>query len=142
MPKSQFELLEHTADIGLIASGDTLPEAFANAAYGMFSIISDMEAVEEKEYREMAIAEDDAEDLLFEWLNSLLYHFDVDNLLFSRFDISELEISLSGCALKARCYGEKYDPARHRLKTGIKSATYHTLEVDRENNRVRVIFDI
>jgi SHS2 domain-containing protein len=40
------------------------------------------------------------------------------------------------------CYGERYDPARHRLKTGIKSATYHMLEVDAEKHRVRVIFDI
>ncbi len=44
--------------------------------------------------------------------------------------------------LKADCYGEKYDPARHRLKTGIKSATYYMLEVDKDNNRVQVIFDV
>ena len=36
----KFKLIEHTADIGLTAYGKTLAEAFANAAYGMFSIIT------------------------------------------------------------------------------------------------------
>jgi SHS2 domain-containing protein len=59
-------------------------------------------------------------------------------LLFKRFDIVELD----GCRLTAVCYGEKYDPSRHHLKTGVKSATYHLLKVDREKNQVQVIFDI
>jgi SHS2 domain-containing protein len=84
------------------------------------------------------INEDDIEGLLFEWLNSLLYLFDVEMLLFKRFDIMEFRDN----HLRAVCYGEKYDPSRHRLKTGVKSATYHMLEVDREKKQVRVILDI
>lgn len=40
MPK--FKLIEHTTDIGLIACGRTLAQAFANAAYGMFSIMAEL----------------------------------------------------------------------------------------------------
>jgi SHS2 domain-containing protein len=138
----KFELIEHTADIGLVAYGGTLSEAFANAAYGMFSIIAEIDAVGETEARDVEINEDDPEGLLFEWLNNLLYYFDVDMLLFERFDMLELEIGLDECRLKARCYGEKYDPSRHQIKIGVKSATYHMIEVDREKNRVRVIFDV
>jgi SHS2 domain-containing protein len=134
----KFELIEHTADLGLKAYGKNLSEAFASAAYGMFSIIAELDAVKEVESRRIEIKEDDAESLLFEWLNSLLYYFDVDTLLFRRFDILEF----GDDKLKADCFGEKYDPARHRLKTGVKSATYHMLEVDREKNRVQVIFDV
>ncbi len=142
MVAKKFELIEHTADIGLVAYGDSLAGAFANAAYGMFSIISEIEKVGETESRDVEIAEDDPESLLFEWLNDLLYYFDVDMLLFKRFDITKLDTGPGECRLKAKCYGEKYDPARHRIKIGVKSATYHTLEVDRQNNRVRVIFDV
>ncbi len=138
MKKRRFKFIEHTADVGLIAYGETLTEAFANAAYGMFSIIAELGAVQEKESRRVEIAEDDLEGLLFEWLNSLIYLFDVEMLLFKRFDIMEFGDS----RLSATCHGEKFDPSRHRLKTGIKSATYHMLEVDREKNQVRVIFDI
>ncbi len=134
----RFELIEHTADIGLVAYGKTLAEAFANAAYGLFSIIAELGRVKENESREVGVSEDDPEALLFEWLNRLVYFFDVEGLLFKRFDIFDFD----GKHLKARCYGEKYDPARHQLKIGVKSATYHMLQVDREKSQVQVIFDI
>ena len=134
----RFQLIEHTADVGLIAYGRNLAEAYANAAYGLFSIIAELKKVREIESRRMEISEGDMEALLFEWLNSLIYLFDVEMLLFKRFDIIEFD----RCQLKALCYGEKYDPSRHRLKTGVKSATYHILKVDDEKNQVQVIFDI
>lgn len=138
MKTKRFKLIEHTADVGLIAYGETLAEAFANAAYGMFYIIAELDNVKEVETRSVEISGDDIEGLLFEWLNYLIYLFDVEMLLFKRFDI----IKIDGNHLKAVCHGEKYDPSRHHLKTGVKSATYHMLEVDREKNQVQVIFDI
>jgi SHS2 domain-containing protein len=134
----RFEFIEHTADTGLVAYGRDLPEAFANAAFGMFSIIAELDDVKETELRRVVIHEDDVESLLFEWLNNLLYYLDVEQLLLKTFDIKEFAEK----RLAAECRGEKYDPARHSLKTGIKSATYHMLEVDREKNTVRVIFDV
>jgi SHS2 domain-containing protein len=134
----RYELIEHTADMGLIAYGNDLSEAFANAAYGLFSIMADLGQVKEKESRLIELKEEDVETLLFEWLNHLLYVFDVDMLLLKRFDIEHFD----GSGLKATCHGEKYDPARHRLKRGVKSATYHMLKVDRERNQVQVIFDV
>jgi len=135
---NRFELIEHTADMGLKAYGKTLAEAYANAAYGMFCIIAELDAVKEVEKRCVEINEDDAVSLLFEWLNTLLYYFDVDGIIFNRFEIVEFKEG----HLKADCFGEKYDPQRHQLKTGVKSATYHMLEVDKEKNRVQVIFDV
>ena len=134
----RFQLIEHTADTGLIAYGKNLAEAFANAAFGLFSIIAELKPVKETESRQIELCEDDPEALLFEWLNSLIYLFDVEMVLFKRFDI----IDFNGLRLKAVCHGEKYDPSRHHLKTGVKSATYHLLKVDKEKNEVRVIFDI
>jgi SHS2 domain-containing protein len=134
----RFELIEHTADMGLAAYGKSLGEAFANAAYGMFSIIAELDAVREVETRRVEINEDDLESRLFEWLNSLLYYFDVEMLLFRRFDIMEFGEG----RLVAECHGEKYDPSRHQLRTGVKSATYYMIEVDREKKRVQVIFDV
>ncbi len=134
----RYQLIEHTADTGLVAYGQTLAEAFANAAYGLFSIIAELKTVKETESRRLEISEDDPEALLFEWLNRLIYLFDVDMILLRRFEITDF----NGHRLKATCYGEKYDPSRHRLKTGVKAATYHLLKADQEKNQVRVIFDI
>ena len=134
----KFEFTEHTADIGLKAYGETLSRAFANAALGMFSLMAELKNVGEAESRRVEVNADDIEGLLFEWLNSLLYYFDVDMLLFKRFDIIEYEDN----RLVAMCYGEPYDSSRHNLKMGVKSATYHQMEVNREKNSVQVIFDV
>jgi len=134
----RFRLIEHTADIGLVAYGRSPAEAFANAAYGLFSIIAELKTVKETESRQLELNEEDSEALLFEWLNRLIYLFDVEMLLLKRFDVTDFD----GRGLKAICYGEKYDPSRHQLKTGVKSATYHILKVDKEKNQVQVIFDV
>ena len=134
----RFRLIEHTADIGLVAYGKSLAEASANAAYGLFSLIVEPNEVKEKESRKAMVQAQDAESLLFNWINELIYIFEVERLLFKSFDITEF----TGQSLEATCWGEKYDPSRHQLKTGVKSATYHMLKVDGEKNRVQVIFDV
>lgn len=134
----RFRLIEHTADIGLMAYGSNLGEAFGNAGYGLFSIITDLRKVRQVETHNIEVSADDVEGLLFEWLNHLIYVFDVNALLFKKFEIS----GMTDHKLQAVCSGEKYDPSRHELKIGVKAATYHMLTVDREKNQVRVIFDI
>ena len=134
----RFQLIEHTADTGLIAYGSNLAEAFANAAYGLFSIIAELDKVREADSWSVAVNAEDDESLLFEWLNNLIYIFDVEQLLFKGFDIVDFNV----CGLTASCYGEKYDPSRHHLKTGVKAATYHMLKVDRKRSQVQVIFDV
>jgi SHS2 domain-containing protein len=124
--------------MGLVAYGKSLAEAFANAAYGLFSLIVEPNKVKEKESRKVTVQAQDAEGLLFNWINELIYIFEVERLLFKSFDITEF----TGQSLEATCWGEKYDPSRHQLKTGVKSATYHMLKVDGEKNRVQVIFDV
>ena len=132
-----FELIEHTADVGIVAYGTNVKEAFANAARGMFSIITELDEIAEAEYRDIELTAPDQESLLVEWLNELIYLFDTENILFKRFDITQL----SNTQLKARAYGEKV--SKHKLKTGIKAATYHMLKVERNNGcRVQALFDI
>ena len=134
-----FELIEHTADVGIMAYGADVREAFANAARGMFSLIVEPESISEMAHCDIVVTAPDEESLLVTWLNELIYLFDAENMLFSRFDITEL----GDTRLKARAYGEPVDEIRHRLKTGIKAATYHMVEVDRsQGGRVRVLFDI
>jgi len=134
-----FEILDHTADVGIIAYGADLSQAFANAARGLFSLITELDEVEEVLHRDIELTATDEESLLVEWLNELVYQFDTEGIIFKRFDI----IQLDNTYLKARSYGEKVDSSRHKLKTGVKAATYHMLEVDKNDGcRVQVLFDI
>ena len=137
MPR--FEVIDHTADVGILAYGSDLKEAFSNAAYGMFSLIADLEGVEEKVNRKVDVHSTDQEALLVDWLNELLYLFDVEHIIFSKFEISYL----SQNRLKAKVYGEKIDTSRHQLKTAVKAATYHMLKIEMNQGvKVQFILDI
>lgn len=134
----RFDVVEHTADTGIVAYGADLKEAFANAAYAMFTLIADLEGVREDVRRPVKVESEDLEGLLVDWLNELLYVFEVERTIFRRFEISEL----SNTGLKAEVCGETMDPPRHRLRSGVKAATYHMLNIDRDHEySVRVIFD-
>ncbi len=137
--EKDFEIVDHTADVGIIAYGANVGEAFANAARALFSLITELDDVDEVLYRDTELTASDEESLLVEWLNELIYLFDVENVVFKRFDITEI----SNTQLKARSYGEKVDSSKHRLKTGVKAATYHMLKVDKGDGcQVQVLFDI
>lgn len=137
--KPKFELLEHTADIRIAAYGKDLKETFVNMAYGLFSQIVDLSEVQEQENREIELTSSDTEGLLIDWLNELLFNFDVDFFLPKRFEISEL----TPTHLKARVYGERVDASRHTLFTSVKAATYHMLEIEQDDGvTARVIFDV
>ncbi|MBN1368648.1 MAG: archease, partial [Dehalococcoidaceae bacterium] len=122
---SGYRLTEHTADIGLIARGIDLSEAYANAARGMFSIITDLRKIRLRQSVTLCIAEQDRETLLFEWLNRLLYYFDTQGIILRNFTV----VLAGPNHLTAVCRGEKYDPDRHIIKTGIKAATFHKLSI-------------
>ena len=137
--EKDFEIVDHTADVGIIAYGADISQAFANAAKAMFSLITELDDVKEMLHRDIELVAADQEDLLVAWLNELIYLFDVENILFKRFDITRL----SQTQLKARIYGDKVDSAKHKLKIGIKAATYHMLKIEQGNGvKAQVLFDI
>jgi SHS2 domain-containing protein len=137
MPR--FEVIDHTADVGIVAYGSDMREAFSNAAHGMFSLIANTEGVQTDTARNVEIEAPDLEALLVAWLNELLYLFDVDRIIFSDFEIHELDET----NLRATARGEKVDASRHHLGTGVKAATYHSLEIAKGDGiRIQVILDV
>ncbi len=137
---ADFEFIEHTADTGITARGADLSEAFATAAYAMFTLIADLESVSEDFWLDVEVEADDEESLLVTWLNELLYLADVNSAIFKRFDIS----STGECMLRATACGERYDVDRHQLLGQVKAATYHQVGVKHKDGEVEatVILDV
>jgi SHS2 domain-containing protein len=135
-----FETFDHTADVGIVARGATLSEAFANAAKAMFSLMVDIDRVGEREERRVEAEADDREGLLVAWLAELLYISEVDNLVFSRFEVDEI----SDTRIVARAFGEPLDLERHDPQLMIKAVTRHMLQVAPQDGgfQVRAILDI
>ena len=134
-----YELIDHTADIGVRVNGGSLPELFEHAAFALFDVMFDITGVQPVLEREFSCTRDSYEELLVEWLGNLLYVFDTERIVFSRFSVERLD----GQLLSARASGEYYDPARHAVKSLVKAVTYHGLCVQQTQAgfEATVIFD-
>jgi len=144
----RYEELEHPSDVGLRFRGRSLEELFQNAGEGMFSLITDMESVEPIISLELGLEGESSsyEDILIAWLERLLYHFEVDFMLFSQVLVKELIRSKNGYSLKAVLYGERIDRKKHSIMEEIKAPTYQFLSIccDKERRiwEGTVIFDV
>ena len=135
-----YELIDHTADIGVKAYGKTLSEAFENASRGMFDIITDKSEVESVGQYDIQLEADDLEQLLVDWLSELLFLNSAKNLVFGFFKV---ELDEKNNSLKGRVFGEKFNVSKHKIGAEIKAVTYHMLEVKKKKPfHVQVLFDI
>ncbi len=135
-----FEIIDHTADIGITCYGSDIKQLFANAALGLFSLITELADIRENIQREVILSSRDREGLLVAWLNELLYIFDMEHVVFTRFEFDLLEEN----RLQARCLGNKINLEKQPMKREVKAATYHMLSIDETNNgyKAQIIFDI
>lgn len=136
MPIKYFE---HTADIGINASGKNLEQAFENAALALFGIMTNTKKVKTEIKREIKIESEDLESLLYDFLEKFLIFHDAENLLFSKFKVKKI-IKNTKYKLEAEAWGEQFDEKRHESKTLVKAVTYHGMKIGKD--KVHVLVDI
>ena len=136
----RYEIVDHTADVGVVATGKTLSDALASLAAGMFSVVADLQTVETTESITVSLASSDRGTLVVDWLNELLFRYDAHGFLPGRFDV---RVGPEETSLEATCWGEPVEPTRHTLLTDVKAATYHGLEVGHDSEwRIKVVLDV
>jgi SHS2 domain-containing protein len=137
-----FEYLEHTADAEFIAYGQTADEAFENAALAMTGLMLDTKTVKPEIEKDVELAGDALDTLLYDWLSELLYIFEVDRLIFGRFEANVTGVT-GDYHLKARAFGESVK--KHPdIFLHIKAVTFHDLRFEKRNNiyEAQVLLDI
>jgi len=136
----KFEFLEHTADILIAAHGQTLEEAFENAALAMFEVMTDTAKINPTQEDAVEVEAEDEYALLYSWLEALLVKFEVNGMLFSKFTVTSLQDNPDGFKLKANVWGEKYNSEKHPQKVAVKAVTYHRMEIIKEIDQVTLEF--
>ncbi|MDD5136150.1 MAG: archease [Candidatus Omnitrophica bacterium] len=136
----RYEQFPHTADIGIRVFGKDLKELFANAAFGMFDVIADLEGIRTSAEEVVEAAGETPEELLVAWLDELLYRFCTKDIIYSKFEIEEI----SDNRIKAKVFGRPAAANRNRLKVEIKAVTYGGLEIKKTTAgyQVEIIFDV
>ncbi len=148
LPCPGFAHAPHTADVLIVARGRSLEEAFEQAALGVYEVITDTSKVEPREERRVEDSGIDLYQLLYRWIEDLLYYTDSEGLVFSKFKVDRIERVGEGeeaeYRLEARAWGEKFDPEKHPHRTIVKAMTYAMMEIVKENGcwRVQFVVDI
>jgi SHS2 domain-containing protein len=119
-----WEHFSHGSDIGVRGFGNTVEEAFENAAMGLTAIVADVSTVAPRETVEVVCSAPDLELLFTSWLNAIIYEMAVRGMLFSKF-----RVSLSGLSITGALFGEQADSERHRVAVEAKGATVTALRV-------------
>jgi SHS2 domain-containing protein len=136
----KYEIIEHTADIGIKAFGKNLAESFENAAVAMFDLITDNSIIDNVGEYNIQIEAPDLEQLLVDWLSELLFLNTAKNIVFGFFKI---QIDEKHNSLNAKIFGEKFNLSKHKIGFEIKAVTYHMLKVNNKDPFfTQVIFDI
>jgi SHS2 domain-containing protein len=138
--EKKYSILEHPADLGIEAQGNTLAEAFEQAALGLLSVLMDSAAIDLVEERTIELHAADPEQLLVQWLGEILFLFDGNKFASGSFAVEEVDTQ----HLKAKVKGESLNESKHSTRTDVKAITYHQILV-RENQAgslVRVFLDI
>jgi len=138
-----FEILNHTADLGVRATGRTIDEAFCEAARALFSVMVDLDAVEPRSEHVIRLEAGSCADLLVEWLSDLLAQKELSGLVFSRFE-ARIRRLRDRALLDGIARGEPLDRAVHRPAAEVKGISYLGLDVRPIGDgwQVRCVLDV
>ena len=138
---NSYELIDHTADIGIKVRGKTLKDLFVNAAKAMFDIM-----MEKRKGTRMGNAKKvrvhveagSLEEIFVRWLSELLSLSDWKDVVFTKFMISELSPQRLEAAI------EDFPRKFFESQREIKAVTHHALKIVKEARgySASVIFDV
>ncbi|MFA5177870.1 MAG: archease [Candidatus Omnitrophota bacterium] len=122
---ANYEVFEHTADIGVRIKGKDLESLFKNAGLALFQISSRKQFTKDKTHTSIKVklGSDNLESLFIDWLNELLSLSAAKGLIFHNIKVNRLEDNF----IEAIAVGSNIN--NYKINTEIKAATYHQLRV-------------
>jgi SHS2 domain-containing protein len=141
-----YEFLDDvaTADVAFRAWGGTLEETFVAAATAVMHVmVENLDAIQPRQERQITIAHEALDLLLFNFLQEFVYYKDAE-LLLLRVEQVEIVAGAGHYGLTATACGEKLDPDRHHPRVDVKAVTLHrfSLQQGERGWEASVILDI
>ena len=126
------------ADIAFEAYGKTLEEMFESSAFAVVNtMVEKLNTIKQKIKKEIIIKSDNIDNLLFNFLQEIIFYKDSENILFSKIDENKNE-------LHCLALGEELDMKKHNLIVDVKAITFHRFSVKKYEDgwKSQIIIDI
>ncbi len=138
--EKKYRLTTRQSELAVKVAGGSQADLFANSAFALFDVMSDVEKIEIKERLPLEVEGADRDDLLVNWMRELLYLYQGSGYLLKEFVIREVKDT----SVKAEVRGEKIDPDRHEIKQEIAAVAYHQSRMTKTGNQwtAQLIFEV
>jgi protein archease len=133
-----YRYLDHMTDAIIEAYGNTLEEAFENAAKGLNDTMIDLKTVRPDREIKISASGHDLSSLLFDWLDKVMLLLVADGIVMSEFSVEIKQ--QNGYSLEGVAKGERLNLDRHHYKVEIKAVTYHEMQITQEKGQATVRF--
>ncbi|MDZ7317075.1 MAG: archease [candidate division KSB1 bacterium] len=139
MKEIDFEIIDHTADIGIQLRRPTLDKLFGDAALAMFRLVVPEGDFRPIRRRVVTVVGEDNGQLMVNWLSKLNFLFQTKGFI-----PVEIDLRIEDGRLRAEIKGDRFDPKRHQASLEIKAVTYHNLAVEKteEGYSAQILFDV
>ncbi len=141
-PDPDFEIIDHTADIGIRVRATDWHGLLQIAAWGMLACIGDLKRANGAAEERIAVRLEAGArtDLLRDWLAEILYYIERRRWLV----VAIPELRADERRVDAIVAFAAYDPESSVLRRELKAVTYHALRVEDSPGGLTgtVIFDI
>jgi len=129
-----YEILEHKADIGIKGIGKTKEKAFEEAAKAMYSLMANIKKINAKEKKTIKVKAETLEELLYVFLNELIFITNTKQLLFSKFKV-KIKEKQKKIFLECIALGEKINEKKHEIYADVKAATFSGLKTEKKDKK-------
>jgi SHS2 domain-containing protein len=140
-----YKILEDVAiaDVAFEATGNNLDEVFEACADATFDVMVDVNTVKDKEFKEISLVSDNAEDLLFEFLEEIILIKDRDYFIFNRCEV-KIKEEKDKIGLTSKFFGETINAEKQDLKVDVKAVTLHMFSLKKKDDNyvATVVLDI
>jgi|SRR5688572_19058087 SHS2 domain-containing protein len=138
--QKKYRVTPRQSDLAVKVLGNSQADLFANSAFALFDVMTDVEKVAIKDRMPLEVEGADRDDLMVNWMRELLYLYQGSGYLLKEFHIQEAKDT----SVKAEVFGEKIDPDRHEIKKEILAVAYHQSRMQKTGDQwtAQVIFEI
>lgn len=134
------------ADVAFLATGRDESELFASAAEALtVTMVKDMKSVKAAVKKQLKLSAGSLEQLLFDFLQEIIFLKDAKMLLFSKYDVKVVQDQKrKKFKLNAVLKGEKLDMRKHELLVDVKAVTWHEYKVWKAGGvwKAQVVLDV
>ena len=138
--QKKYRLTTRQSELAVRIVGNSQADLFANSAYALFDVMTEIEKIEIKDRLPLEVEGMDRDDLLVNWMRELLYLYQGSGYLLKEFQVREVKDTI----VKAEVCGEKIDPDRHEIKQEISAVAYHQSRMAKIGNQwtAQLIFEV